>query len=149
MLTRRQLGIGLLAFAAPVRGAIAGEKSVLTVYRTPTCGCCKAWGSHLARAGLSTTIIELNDLAPTKRRAGVPDAYEACHTGLIDGYFVEGHVPAGDIRRLLAERPTARGLVVPGMPVGSPGMEVAGVKPEPFQTLLIATNGSASIFANH
>ncbi|WNJ87969.1 DUF411 domain-containing protein [Bosea sp. 685] len=121
----------------------------MTVYRTPTCGCCKAWVSHLEKAGLTATIIERDDLAETKRRAGVPEEYEACHTGLIEGYFVEGHVPAGDIRRLLAGRPRARGLVVPGMPVGSPGMEVAGVKAEPFQTLLIAADGSASVFANH
>ncbi|AOO84605.1 copper amine oxidase [Bosea vaviloviae] len=121
----------------------------MTTYRSPTCGCCKAWVSHLEKAGFATKIIELDDLAQAKRRAGVPTAYEACHTALVDGYFIEGHVPAADITRLLAEKPRARGLAVPGMPVGSPGMEVGGATAEAFQTMLIAVDGSASVFASH
>lgn len=150
MLTRRHVGIGLLALASPVGDVIARQpEAVVTTYRSPTCGCCKAWVSHLEKAGFATKIIELDDLAQTKHRAGVPAAYEACHTAYADGYFIEGHVPAADIRRLLAEKPRARGLSVPGMPVGSPGMEVSGVTAESFQTLLIAADGSARVFARH
>jgi hypothetical protein len=150
MLTRRHIGIGLLALASPIGDVIAKQpEAVVTTYRSPTCGCCKAWISHLEKAGFATKIVELDDLTQTKRRAGVPAAYDACHTAFVDGYFIEGHVPAGDIRRLLAEKPRARGLSVPGMPVGSPGMEVGGAPPEPYQTMLIAADGSASVFATH
>lgn len=149
-LTRRRFGVGLLALAMPLRPATAATLDrAVTVYKTPTCSCCKEWVKHIEQSGFSAEVIELDDLAETKRRLGVPVAHESCHTALIDGYFIEGHVPAGDITRLLAEKPKARGLAVPGMPVGSPGMEIKGVKADPFQTLLIAVDRSATVFAAH
>lgn len=149
-MNRRRIIIGLFASVTSIRAAAANDPNpVVNVYRSPGCGCCKGWADHLGKAGFATILIELDDLAETKRRAGVPAAFEACHTALVEGYFVEGHVPAADIRRLLAERPKARGLAVPGMPVGSPGMEVAGVAAERFETLLIALDGSPRTFASH
>lgn len=147
---RRRIIIGLLVSVTSVRAAAAaGSHPVVTVYRSPACGCCKGWADHLGKAGFATILIELDDLAETKRRAGVPAAFEACHTALVEGYFLEGHVPAADVRRLLAERPRARGLAVPGMPVGSPGMEVAGIAAERFETLLIGLDGSPRTFASN
>jgi hypothetical protein len=122
---------------------------IVTVYKTPTCSCCEAWVDHIKRSGFKTKVVVLNDLTELKRRLAVPAAHESCHTALVDGYFIEGHVPAGDILRLVAGKPNARGLAVPGMPVGSPGMEVSGARADAFQTLLIAKDGSASVFAQH
>lgn len=150
MLTRRHLGFVVFGSAAPFCAARAGTSdSTVTVYRSPTCGCCKAWVSHIEAARFTTKIVEMDDVSPVKRRAGVPIAHESCHTALIDGYFIEGHVPAGEIQRLLAEKPKAQGISVPGMPVGSPGMEVLGVAADRFQTILIASDGSATVFAKH
>jgi len=150
MATRRQFGAGLIAMASTVGSAVAAQPPIrLTVYRTRACSCCKAWVSHLEKAGLAAKVVELDDLAAIKTRAGVPGAYESCHTALVDGYFIEGHVPASDIRRLLSEKPNGRGLAVPGMPVGSPGMEVAGMAAEAFDTLLISSDGSTRLFARH
>jgi hypothetical protein len=149
-LTRRNFGLGLLGLASSVRAAIASTpERVVTVYKTATCSCCKAWVDHIAKSGFKAKVIELDDLTEVKRRLGVPAAHESCHTALVDGYFIEGHVPAGDILRLVEGRPNARGLAVPGMPVGSPGMDIKGAKAERFQTLLIAKDGSASVFAEH
>ncbi|WP_244543520.1 DUF411 domain-containing protein [Bosea sp. CRIB-10] len=150
MATRRQFGAGLIAMTSTVGSAVAAQPPIrLTVYRTPACSCCKAWVSHLEKAGFAAKVVELDDLAAIKSRAGVPGVYESCHTALAEGYFIEGHVPAPDIRRLLSEKPDGRGLAVLGMPVGSPGMEVAGMAAEAFDTLLIASDGSTRLFARH
>ena len=149
MLTRRQFGFSALALAVSPGSALASPPAALTVYRSPSCGSSKAWVKGFEEAGFTTVLVELDDLSGTKRRLGVPDKNESCHTDVIAGYFVEGHVPIEDVRRLLVERPSGRGLSVPGMPVGSPGMEIVGVKAEPFQTLLVALDGSASVFASH
>jgi hypothetical protein len=112
----------LLIAAACSRPAEASGPEI-TVYKTPTCGCCNAWVDHLRAEGFRVTTENLPDLTEIKREHGVPDELASCHTGLVDGYAVEGHVPADVIRRLLAERPEVSGLAVPGMPMGSPGME--------------------------
>lgn len=96
---------------------------MLEVYKTPWCGCCGAWVDRMRAAGFQATVRETDDLTPLKRMFGIGDDLASCHTAFIDGYAIEGHVPAREIRRLLAERPAATGLSVPGMPVGSPGME--------------------------
>ena len=103
---------------API--ALAGP--LITVYKTPSCGCCVKWVEYLQKEGFEVKSVNRDDLAPIKQRAGVPPAMSSCHTALVDGYVVEGHVPAQAIRKLLQERPDTRGLSVPGMPANSPGM---------------------------
>lgn len=133
----------LLAFTAP---AAAGLPAV-TVYKTPTCGCCTAWADHLSANGFEVNTIDLPDLGRVKAVAGIDAELASCHTAMVDGYVIEGHVPAGDIERLLADRPPVRGLTVPGMPLGSPGME--GPRAEPYQVLTIDADGGTSVFAAH
>lgn len=108
-----------LLLASPA--ALAGGETI-HVYKTPWCGCCAAWAERMREAGFETRITELEDLAPVRRQAGVPDRLAGCHTAAVEGYVLEGHVPAPAIEKLLAERPSARGIAVPGMPAGSPGM---------------------------
>ena len=105
----------------------------------PGCGCCGAWVEHLRHAGFATTVVETRDLDAVKRRLGVPAELASCHTAEVQGYVVEGHVPAAAIRRLLTERPQAAGLAVPGMPAGSPGME--GGTPETYEVVLFGPQG--------
>ena len=100
--------------------ALAGP--LITVYKTPNCGCCVKWVEYLQNEGFEVKAVNRNDLAPIKQRTGVPPAMSVCHTALVDGYVIEGHVPAQAIRKLLQERPDTRGLAVPGMPANSPGM---------------------------
>lgn len=144
---RRGLLLGAAAaLAAPLwpRSALGAAPS-MEVWTSPGCGCCGAWVEHLRAAGVEAAVTEIADLAPLKARLGVPPALRSCHTGVVEGYAVEGHVPAADVLRLLRERPRATGLAVPGMPVGSPGME-AGEAREPFDVLLFAPGG-VEVFA--
>ncbi len=112
----------------------AGDKSgrpgarAVTLYKSPSCGCCSGYVAHLRRAGFQVRTVDLEDLSPTKRRLGVPPELESCHTAAIDGYIVEGHVPIADVEHLLAERPDIAGIALPGMPEGAPGMP--GPKPD-------------------
>jgi hypothetical protein len=96
---------------------------IVTVYKTPTCGCCTAWEDHLRESGFQVQSHSINDLRQVKAQQNVPQALGSCHTAVVEGYTVEGHVPADVIRRLIAERPAIDGIAVPGMPMGSPGME--------------------------
>lgn len=148
MLTRRLL-LAATAGALTATAARAAPARALTVYKTPTCGCCGGWVAHMRRNGFAATVIEQADLTPVRRRLGVPDAVASCHTAVIDGYALEGHVPATDVLRLLAERPQAAGLAVPGMPLGSPGMEVPDGTRDAFDTLLILRDGRTRVFARH
>lgn len=133
---RRLLALALGALIWAVAGpAGAGESApdpaeasradaaTIQVYKTPTCGCCNAWIDHLRAAGFRVESTDLPDLAALKAMNGVPARLASCHTALVEGYVIEGHVPASDVARLLAERPEVSGLAVPGMPLGSPGME--------------------------
>lgn len=130
-----------LAIAAGTIGIVTpGIAADITVYRSPSCGCCGAWVDHLRENGFSVTVREQDDLDPVKALLGVPGALQACHTATVGGYVVEGHVPARDIRRLLAEQPRGIGLAVPGMPAGSPGMEQGG-EVEPYEVLLFGAGG--------
>ena len=144
--TRRQcLQIGLTLLAAPAIGAQAAVS--VEVWKDPSCGCCEDWVVHLMQAGFSVKVNDQgNDTA--RKRLGIPDALGSCHTASVRGYALEGHVPATDIRRLLREKPKAVGLAVPGMPVGSPGMDGAVYKgrKDPFKVLLIAKDGSSTVF---
>lgn len=119
----------------------------VVVYRTPSCGCCLRWVAHLQSNGFTVEIRNLENLSPIKRQHGVSAELEACHTALVQGYVIEGHVPADDIKRLLRERPTVTGLAVPDMPVGSPGME--GPNPEPYEVLTFDRNGRTTVYSNH
>lgn len=138
-LTRRR-AVGLLSaavVAAPLRVA-AETRPLVVVNKDPNCGCCTAWAKHLERAGFPVTIVETPALRGVKQRLGVPDDLASCHTAQVQGYVLEGHVPVPAILRLLAERPSATGLAVPGMPVGSPGME--GGTPEIYEVVLFGRN---------
>lgn len=125
----------------------ASASDTVVVYKTPSCGCCTGWVDHLRANGFLVTVEEMQDLKSLKTRLGVPSDLESCHTATVGGYFVEGHVPASDIRRLLAEKPTAKGIAVPGMPVGSPGME-RGDERDPYQVIQFDDDGR-TVFATH
>lgn len=139
------------ALAAPLlaRPAFAASH-VMEVYKSPTCGCCSAWIDHIRRAGLDAVARDISQeaLYGLKARAGITPDHASCHTAILGEYVIEGHVPADDILRLMVERPEALGLAVPGMPIGSPGMEM-GSERERFDTLLLARNGSAIVFSTH
>jgi hypothetical protein len=128
------LALAGMAFAAG--GRISQAAPRILVHKDPNCGCCSGWVEHVRSAGFDTHLNELSDLAPIKSRLAVPPALSSCHTAEVDGYVIEGHVPASAIRRLLAERPSATGLAVPGMPTGSPGMEVSGTPDETYDVVL-------------
>lgn len=133
---------------APAPPTAEAALPTVTVYKSPTCGCCSLWAAHLRDEGFPVEEVDVESLAAVRAEYGIPDSLAACHTAVVDGYIVEGHVPAGDVKRLLAEKPEAAGLAVPGMPLGSPGMEVPGRAPEPYAVYLI-DDGRASVFARH
>jgi hypothetical protein len=138
-LTRRSALFAAVASLLQTGTLFAGEKQVITVHKDPACGCCSGWVEHLQNAGFGTKVLDTKDLDAVKRRLGVPDDLAACHTARLAGYVIEGHVPAAALRRLLAEKPKAAGLAVPGMPVDSPGME--GGKPEKYDVILFGPEG--------
>lgn len=145
---RRKLVLGLAALPlARTLPAIAAAPTIL-VYKNPSCGCCGNWVKHLEAAGFTVTVKEVEDTAVMRKRLGMPEEFGACHTATMAGYVLEGHVPAKEVKRLLASRPTAVGLSVPGMPIGSPGMEV-GDRMDPYDVLLIDRAGRASVFAHY
>lgn len=118
----------------------AAPAPLMTVYKTPTCGCCAKWVEQVKAAGFRVKVIEVPSTATARQTAGIKEKYASCHTGLINGYAIEGHVPVADIQRLLKEKPKAKGLAVPGMPMGSPGME--GPYKDAYSVLLINDEGS-------
>ena len=149
MLMRTLLVLSLMIFGvAPV--AAADKPSSVEVWKSATCKCCGAWVKHLEANGFAVTVNDADTsvLAALKRQAGISDKLASCHTAKIGGYVVEGHVPSSDIKRLVTERPDAIGLTVPGMPVGSPGME-QGDEFEPYDVLLIKRDGATEVFAKH
>ena len=128
--------------------AEAAAATVVEVVKSPYCGCCTQWVEHLRASGFEVRVTDIEDVTPTARRLGVPDDLRSCHTASAGGYAIEGHVPAADIRRLLAERPDAAGIAVPGMPIGSPGME-QGERRQRYATILFGRDGSRRLFAQH
>lgn len=127
----------------------ASAKPTITVYKTATCGCCEGWIEHLRKEGYEVIAEDVDNLAAIKTELGVGSHLASCHTALIDGYIVEGHVPAEDIDRLLAERPEIAGLSAPGMPAGSPGMKVPGRPADPFDVLAFDHLGKTTVYAKH
>ena len=125
--------LGGMALAGP---ALAQLRPSMRVYKDPNCDCCTGWVKHVRAAGFTVEVIEAVDMDAIKARLGIPNSLASCHTAAIDDYLIEGHVPATEIVRLLAERPRALGLAVADMPIGAPGMEVPGAKPDIYQVVL-------------
>ena len=141
---RRALAAVTLAAAAT--GVLAAGE-VVTVYKSPSCGCCGAWVDYMRQNGFTVSVRDVDDVNAARRFTGMPQRYGSCHTATVGGYAVEGHVPAADVRRLLAERPKAVGIAVPAMPPGSPGMP--SPKPVAFDTLLVRSDGVHDVYARH
>lgn len=142
--------IGVAGCSPDGDGSGQATAQEIAVYKTATCGCCNAWVEHLRDEGFSVTAHDVgqNQLNNRKQAAGLTYDLASCHTAHVDGYIIEGHVPAADIRRLLEERPDAAGLTVPGMPVGSPGME-HGDRRDPYDVLVFDEDGNTEVFASH
>lgn len=128
--------------------ATAANAATMTVLKSPSCGCCAKWVEHVRKAGFEVKVVNVDDMMAVKAKAGVPMKLASCHTTMVGGYIIEGHVPAADVRKLLAMKPRARGISVPGMPMGAPGME-HGDHREHYQVLLIKADGTTSVFARH
>ena len=123
-------------------------KELVTVYKSPTCSCCGRWITHLKANGFQVNVVNVNDVTPFKKNAGLTPALASCHTAFVGNYVVEGHVPAREIKRLLKEKPDIKGLAVPGMPMGSPGMEM-GNKKDPHDVLSIDKNGKTKVYQSY
>jgi hypothetical protein len=136
-----------LTAAAALRPALASPP-VVKVYKSPQCGCCEKWATHLKANGFAVEMVSVSEPGWHRRRLGIPDRMGSCHTGEVAGYGIEGHVPAREIARLLKERPQAAGLAVPGMPPSSPGMETLGVS-SPYVVFLIDRGGRESAYASY
>jgi hypothetical protein len=139
-----------LALSISLGGGLAATAETIEVWKSASCGCCVSWVEYLAKNGFTPKAanVAADELAKIKEQAGLSPKHQSCHTAKVAGYIIEGHVPVGDIRRLLAEKPDAIGLAVPGMPVGSPGME-SGDDKEPYEVLLIKRDGTTEVFAKH
>jgi hypothetical protein len=143
-------GVGLvLAGGRSLWAAIAETAAdpAMTIYMSPTCGCCAKWVDHVKAAGFKTVVHEDEDMDTVKENLGVPRDMRSCHTAQVEKYLIEGHVPAEDVKKLLAQRPKAAGLAAPGMPASSPGMAVAGEPHEPYDVLLFQSDGTSEVFA--
>jgi hypothetical protein len=138
---------GLLGLALQACSAPSAQRALPTmvVHKTPSCGCCEKWVSHLRQAGFTLDVRNIEDTTAERAKAGVPTDLASCHTGVVDGYAVEGHVPAALIKRMLQERPKIAGIAAPGMPVGSPGMEQPGYG-EPFDVVAFDASGKRSVY---
>lgn len=148
MTTRREFLIAVAGgvAVAVLPGRVAAAPATMTVYKSPSCGCCAKWVAHAKAAGFVVMVKDTDDMDAVKREIGVPSALQSCHTALVGGYVIEGHVPADVVRRLLAEKPKGMGLAVPGMPVGSPGME--GSPKERYDVVLFERTGATKVFAS-
>lgn len=151
---RRSIGaivlvLGLLTGGVSLPAGVvkADVKPVVTIYFHPQWGCCKGWGSHLTKNGFKTKMVPMNNPTDIKKLYNIPRRLYSCHTGFIDGYYLEGHIPAVDIHRLLRDKPDIKGLAVPGMPIGSPGME--GEPREAYDVYGIDKSGKISVFSSH
>jgi len=139
----RAAAVGFLALPLVANAA----QPVIEVYKTATCGCCKGWVKHLEANGFKVKARDVENPSDYREKFGIPNEYGSCHTGRVNGYAIEGHVPASEIKRLLAEKPKARGLAVPAMPMGSPGME--GPRKDPYDVLLVQDGGKTSVYRQY
>lgn len=149
-LTALRIAFAAFLILTPLSAAQADTGKRAEIWHNPTCSCCIDWVKHLEENGFTPRVNSSTpgELAAVKQKLGIPDAVASCHTAEIGGYAIEGHVPADDVKRLLEEKPDAVGLAVPGMPIGSPGMEYGDVK-EPYEVLLVKKDGSTEVFAKH
>lgn len=136
------------AFFVTLAASPAHTAEKLVVYKSPTCGCCSEWVQHMKKGGFDVEVREVADILPYEQKFGVPQALSSCHIATVSGYVIEGHVPASDVKRLLRERPKAKGLSVPGMPQGAPGME-QGRPQDRYETLLFDAAGKSTVFERH
>jgi hypothetical protein len=143
---RIRSGAALLLLGAAACTQTASAEPVVTVYMTPTCGCCKLWADHMREAGFTVQEVKRTDLAAIREKFGVPGQVISCHTAVIDGYALEGHVPAESVKRMLRERPAIGGIAVPGMPLGSPGMEQLSGRWEPYEVYTFDRSGPTSVY---
>jgi hypothetical protein len=148
----RFAGIAILASLVSASGPASNERSPsatnVMVFKDPNCGCCREWVEHLRKHAFSVTVRDTSDVSGAKRTGRVPESLYSCHTGFVNGYVIEGHAPAGDIQRLLKEKPKVAGIAVPGMPVGSPGMEI-GDRKDRYEVIAFKRDGSTQVFARH
>ncbi len=145
----RILQAGIAAAVLAVHLGAAAEAPVIEVYKSATCGCCTAWIKHLEQSGFTVHAHNVASTADYRQKFGVPHELGSCHTATVQGYALEGHVPAADIKRLLAEKPKATGLAVPGMPVGSPGMEMPGHAADSYDVVLMQGNGRHKVWRHY
>jgi hypothetical protein len=151
MSRNRVLALAVAAFAT-FGTAVAQQQQaapLVEVFKTPTCGCCSKWVDHMRANGFTVRTSDLNDLTQIKKSRGVPARVESCHTAVVNGYVVEGHVPASDVHRLLKEKPAISGIAVGGMPAGSPGMEYPGTKAQAYDVMSFDKSGAMRVFAKH
>jgi hypothetical protein len=139
--------LSFLLLIAAARAEQADESPAVKVWKTPTCGCCGKWVRHMQAAGFRVEVTDIDNVDPVKTANGVPLQLASCHTALVGGYVVEGHVPASDVRRLLKEKPAILGLTAPGMPAGSPGMDVPGSPPD--EVLALHKDRTTTVYATH
>ncbi|EMP54787.1 metal-binding protein [Marinobacter santoriniensis NKSG1] len=146
---KHALALGFLAASGLSSPLLADDANPdIHVYKSPTCGCCEGWVDHLKDSGFNVEVTDTNNLNRIKADAGLTPALASCHTAFIGDYVIEGHVPARDIRRLIAESPQARGLSAPGMPVGSPGMEM-GNRKDHYKIMLFNSAGQSRVFSEY
>ena len=146
------ISVSAAMLSQPILAATGTSKPLITVWKTPTCGCCKAWVAHLRENGFDVVTNDVEDTTAIRKKLGFPDKYGSCHTAKLGDYVIEGHVPAEDIRKLLSDKPHARGLSVLGMPLGSPGMEGTGPfagERHAYNVLLVLYDGNARVFKSY
>jgi hypothetical protein len=141
--------VALAGSSVALVSAQRAARPVMEVYKSPTCGCCSKWVEHVEAAGFAAKVTELDDasLDDLKRKRGVPATAQSCHTAFVNGYIVEGHVPAHEIHRMLKERPAIAGIAVGGMPTGSPGMEVPGRAPQQYNVVTFDKQGAVRVYS--
>ncbi len=145
----RVLVVGILLVVVLAGCSTQSDTPVVMVYKSPTCGCCEGWIEHMRANGFQVGVQNVDNVATIKKRFGVPADLMSCHTAIVDGYVVEGHVPAKEVQRLLSERPAILGIAVPGMPAGAPGMESPNTAPQPFEVVAFDKNGNTEVFARY
>ena len=149
---RKVIQAGLAAAAtvvvwpAPVP-ARAAQGTAMVVYKSPSCGCCAKWVEHMRAQGFTVSVRDLQDMDPIKTRYQIGEKFRSCHTAIVAGYVIEGHVPAEDVKRLLRERPRITGLTIPGMPPSAPGMDLKPTRP--YAVLALDPKGNTTVFAKH
>jgi hypothetical protein len=141
--------IAALSLSVAVAAQAPKTTPTMEVFKSPTCGCCSKWVEHVRDGGFTVKVTEMSDeaLSALKDKHGVPRTAQSCHTGLVNGYVVEGHVPVTEVHRLLKERPTVAGIAVGGMPIGSPGMEVPGQRPQTYNVVTFDKQGAVKVFS--